>query len=331
MENRQDENSIGGGIHSGIPSFEEVISLENLFAAWREFKRGKTGRADVQAFGFRLEDNIFALHEALSGGVYHHGGYEEFIVCDPKRRVIHKASIVDRLVHHAVVRVIERSFDRGFIFDSWSCREGKGTHRAVDRFQAMAWTASRNDTLAVWALKLDVRKFFASVDQAVLLRLIEGHVRDARLLRLIRDIVSSFPAGLPIGNLTSQLFANVYLNELDQFVKHRLRIHGYVRYCDDFILIHTDRAVLLRALPAIRDFLGQSLQLSLHPDKIELRRYNQGVDFLGYVCFPRYRVLRTVTKRRLFRRISPENQASYLGVLRHCRSVGLQRRILKGR
>ncbi len=320
----------GGGTHKSSECnklkskiFENIISLDNLFAAWTEFKRGKSKRRDVLEFEYRLEDNVFALHEELSGGVYRHGPYEEFYVNDPKRRHIHKASVRDRLLHHAVVRVIEPLFEKSFIFDSWSCRKGKGTHRAVDRFQRLAWKLSRNGTRTVWVLHLDVKSYFASVDQSVLLELLGRRIRDAQAMGLLAEIVRGFPAGMPLGNLTSQLFANVCLNELDRFAKHSLKAKNYLRYCDDFVFLSESRGGLSASIATVRDFLATNLRLALHPGKIILKPYHGGVDWLGFVRFPQYRVLRTATKRRMLKSVNNANWASYLGLLVHCRSYGI--------
>ena len=303
--------------------FQRIVSLENLFEAWREFRRGKSAKRDVMKFEWRLEDEVFRLHEDLMSGAYRHGSYQPFVVCDPKRREIHKASVRDRLLHHAIVRVIEPLFDRQFIFDAWSCRKGKGTHRAVDRFERWGWSLSRNDTRTVWALNIDIRKYFASIDHRILLSILERTMRDEGLMRLLDEVVGSFGPGVPLGNLTSQLFANVYLNELDQFVKQRLRIKYYLRYCDDMTLLDQDRERLEAALVAIGSFLFERLHLSLHPQKIIIRRFHSGIDVLGFVCFPHFRLLRTSSKRRLLRRYSAKNAASYDGLLGYARTHGL--------
>ncbi|MEK7655491.1 MAG: reverse transcriptase domain-containing protein [Patescibacteria group bacterium] len=309
--------------------FDRIISLENLFAAWKEFRKGKGGKPDVQAFEWRLEDEIFRLHEDLRDGTYEHGPYESFFVCDPKRRHIHKPSVRDRLVHHAVVRVVEPLFDRRFIFDAWSCRKSKGTHAAVNRLQSFCWRLSRNNTRTVWVLKLDIRKFFENVDQDVLLRVLSKTIGDPRVNDLFTRIIRSFSNGIPLGNLTSQLFANVYLNELDQLMKHEIRMRSYIRYCDDFVLTHQDREILESALLRIRLFLLAQLRLTLHPKKIILVPYHRGVDFLGFICFPHYRVLRAKTKRRMLRRVNEKNLASYNGILQHCRSHKLGIELLR--
>ena len=156
--------------------FDQIISLSNLFAAWREFRRGKRGRQDVQEFERNLEDHVFALHDELIEGMYRHGSYHRFHIFDPKHRIIHKATVRDRLVHHAVCRVLYPLFDHSFIFDSYSCRVGKGTHAAVDRLEVFSRRVSRNDTRPCWALKFDVKKFFDSVDHEVLMDTLEKRI-----------------------------------------------------------------------------------------------------------------------------------------------------------
>ena len=298
-------------------------------------RRGKMSKPDIQVFAMRLEDNIFGLHREFAGGIWQHGPYESFVVHDPKRRQIHKPSVRDRLVHHAVVRVVEPLFERTFMHDVWSCRVGKGTHAAVDRCMAWAWSLSRNNTRTAWALKCDIRKFFEQVDHSVLCGLLAETVCDPRAQGLLEGIIASFSSapgkGLPLGNLTSQLCANVYLNPLDQYLKRDLGLRHVLRYGDDLILLHVDRSVLERALPAVSTFLEERLQLSLHPRKTILQPFHRGTDVLGFVCFPHYRVLRTKTRRRLLRRISEKNATSYFGLLSHGRTRGVQaeaRRVL---
>jgi len=309
--------------------FEKIISLENLFDAWTEFKSGKTNKKDIAEFEINLEDRIFKLHEDLESDSYKHGGYFSFFICDPKRRHIHKASVRDRLVHHAVHRIIEPVWNNIFIFDSWSSRKNKGTHGAVKRLQYLGLKLSRNHTRTLWVLKLDIRKFFDSVDHDILLSILKRRITDVRLMALLREIIESFSPGLPLGNLTSQLFSNVYLDKLDQFVKRELKITGYVRYADDFILIHSDREVLVDCLKKIEVFLREQLRLDMHPKKIVLKTYAGGIDYLGYVCFPRHRFLRTKTKRRMLKRVSEKNFTSYNGILQHCRSRKLQAELFK--
>ena len=150
--------------------YEKIVSLENLFISWKEFKKGKSQKLDVKRFEVNLEDNIFDLYYSLKNKKYRHGGYHSFYVNDPKRRHIHKPSVRDRLLHHAVFRLIEPMFERKFIYDSFSCRTGKGTHAAVARFRKIAWHLSKNNTRAVWVMKLDIKQFFKSVNTEILLQ-----------------------------------------------------------------------------------------------------------------------------------------------------------------
>jgi len=182
--------------------FDAIVGTENLFAAWREFRRGKRSKPDVQAFERCLEDEVFQLHEDLVTGRYRHGSYTRFHIFDPKHRVIHKALVRDRLVHHVVHRVLAPLFDRSFIFDSYSCRIGKGTHAAVRRLEVFARRVSRNATRVCWALQFDIKKFFDSVDHDILLRLLARKVRDARTLGLLEEIVRSFGPSDCVGGAT---------------------------------------------------------------------------------------------------------------------------------
>ncbi len=175
--------------------FNKIIFLENLFAAWREFCRGKRKKCDVQDFERHLEDNIFSLRRKLVDEIYRHGSYEQFNIFDPKFRVIHKATVRDRLVHHAVYRILNPIFERSFIFDSYSCRVGKGTHKAVDRLEQFARKVSRNYSGPCWALKCDIRKFFASVDHEILFKIIARRISDPRAFLLLRKIIESYPNG----------------------------------------------------------------------------------------------------------------------------------------
>lgn len=306
--------------------YEDVISVENLLAAWREFLPGKRSKPDVQEFARNLMTNLFTLHQSLADMTYRPDPYLAFLINDPKKRNIHKASVRDRILHRALYRKIYPFFDRTFIGDSYSCRVSKGTHRANNRFTRMAQEVSRNHRKTVWVLKCDVKKFFASIDQHTLLRILDGRIVDWRILWVLQLIIESFSAeksrvGLPLGNLTSQILANVYLNELDQYIKHKLHIKYYVRYADDFVLLSRDRGFLQSILPLISNFLFRELSLVLHPNKIELRTFASGVDFLGWVHFANHRVLRSTTRRRMLTAVRGEPSenviSSYFGLLQH--------------
>jgi len=272
-------------------------------------------------------DNILSLHESLVNRAYCHGVYQSFYITEPKLRHIHKASVRDRLLHHAVYRILYPFFDRTFIADSFSCRNGKGLHKAMDRFRQFAAQASHNHMRTVWVLKLDIRRFFASIDHGMLLAILREYIPDRKILKLLENVIDSFHTefqtgvGLPLGNLTSQLFANVYMHRFDEWVKHALKAKYYVRYADDFVFLSDDRAWLIGVLPQIREALQKHLHLLLHPDKVILKTFASGVDYLGWVHFSDHRVLRTKTKRRVFQKLnaSPTEASlqSYLGVLGH--------------
>jgi len=333
----------GGGTVQGN-LFHNIISLSNLFGAWKEFKKGKRKKADVARFELNLEDNIFQLYEDLTSRHYHHRPYSAFYVYDPKRRHIHKASVYDRIVHQAIYRLLYPIFDKHFIHDSYSSRDLHGTHLGVERSFVACRKVSRNWKRKIHVLKCDVRKFFDSIDHFILRSLIEKKVSCHETMQLIDLLFRSFEKekgkGLPLGNVTSQLFANIYLNELDQFVKHTLKIKYYFRYCDDFIIVSEDSESLSGLIERIREFLYENLRLELHPNKVEVRSVKKGIDFLGYVMLPHMIVLRTHTKKRVLKNISLISKKlksgiisptkfqgiliSYLGMVSHCRSRKLE-------
>ncbi len=332
---------------SGHISFSSIISCKSLFSAWKEFKRGKEKKLDVQRFTMALEENIFSLYRELQSGTYKHSLYDSFYVHDPKLRLIHKAEVRDRILHHAIVRVIEPLFEKTFIFDSYSSRKGKGTHRAVIQLRTFAKTLSVNHTKTVWALQCDIRKFFDSVDHDNLHTFLQERIDDKKLLSLLGHIIASIETrpgkGVPLGNLTSQLFSNVYLNPLDQFIKQTLGVEYYIRYADDFVILSTDSIYLQNLIKPINQFLKEKLTLSLHEKKLSIRKWHQGLDFLGYVSFPHHTILRTKTKKRMLRKIRKRcleykngeidensfnhSMQSYRGMLTHCRGRGIEQQI----
>ncbi len=334
--------------------FNQIVSSESLFAAWDTFKRDKQQKKDVLRFEWNLEECIFRLHRDLVSQRYKHGAYSSFHLQDPKQRHIHKATVRDRILHHAVFSVLNPIFEPTFIANSFSCRVGKGTHKGVDTLARIARAVSRNNSRPCFALKCDVEKFFASVDHLVLLGIIRKRIRDKDALWLLEEIIGSFSSnrstlferkGLPIGNLTSQLFANVYLNVFDQFVKNELKIKHYVRYTDDFVIVSDNRPYLENLITPISEFLHSRLKLSLHSKKITIRKFHQGIDFLGYVVLPHYRLLRTKTRKRIYRKLRQrvseyrdgiisretleQSLQSYLGVLSHANTHQLSQDLNK--
>lgn len=328
--------------------FAEIISIESLLAAWDAFKPGKRDKPDVQQFEYKLEDNLFQLHRDLAGKRYRHGPYHAFYIRDPKVRHIHKAEVRDRIVHHALCKHLSAIFEPTFIADSYSAQIAKGAHRAVRRLQTFARSV-RQTHGQCFVLKCDIRKFFPSLDHAILREIIARRIKDPDALWLAECIVESFTSefskpgeskGAPIGNLTSQLFANIYMNEFDQFVKQELRVKRYIRYTDDFVILHQDVGYLRELKQIIGNFLETKLKLSLHPHKVQIRKYHQGIDFLGYVSLPHARVLRTKVKRRMFKKLHwrvrqfkdgmitefefMQSVSAYLGILIHANAYELE-------
>jgi len=345
---------------SAFHNYDDIISVKNLLVFWREFLKGKKKRKDVVLFSMNLMDNIYSLHNDLKNKTYKHSNYEAFKINDPKPRDIHKAKIRDRLLHHAIYRVLYPYFDKKFIYDSYSCRVGKGTHKAIYRFENFERIVSKNNTKTCWVLKCDIRKFFANIDHKILKEILSKCLFDKDILWLLGEIIDSFHInphisysvnrisdtnsaraefvslkGLPLGNLTSQLLVNIYMNEFDQYIKHNLKVKYYIRYADDFVILNNDKKYLEDILKKIKEFLESNLKLNLHPDKVFIKTIVSGVDFLGWVHFPKHRVLRTTTKRRMFRNIKenlkPNMIQSYLGMLSHGNGYKLEREIKENR
>jgi hypothetical protein len=339
--------------------FDELCCWDNLHLAYRLAAKGKRGKAAAATFEHRLEDNLIALQGELRAGVYHPGPYTSFHIHEPKRRLISAAPFRDRVIHHALCNLIEPAFERGFIADSYANRMGKGTHRALDRCQHFARSHR-------FALQCDVAQFFPAIDHDILRRRLAKKINDPRIMALIERIIDSGagvlrdeydmqwfpgddllaalrPRGLPIGNLTSQIWANCYLDPFDHFVKRQLRCKAYLRYADDFILFANDKDILRQWHAGIIDFLV-SLRLTLHPGA-HPRPVTEGLPFLGFTIFPEHRRLKRrkgVHFARRLRRMARAYAAGDLpleaitssvqGWVNHARygnTVGLRKAILR--
>lgn len=289
--------------------YEELCSFENLLRAYRDAARGKRSRPDVAAFDYHLEGNLLRLRRQLLDHSYHPGAYRRFTIADPKPRVISAAPFADRVVHHALCNIVEPLFERRFIADSYASRAGKGIHKELDRCTQYARRYP-------YVLRCDIVQFFPSVDLAVLRRILGRVVRDDEVLALCDAILAGgeheltdqyspvlFPGddplaaaarwrGLPIGNQTSQFWANCYLNPLDQFVKAELRCRAYLRYVDDFLLFADDKPTLHHYKAAIIAFLATRLRLVLHERESAVSPVVTGVPFLGFRVYPDHRLLR---------------------------------------
>lgn len=275
----------------------QLISWDNLLLAYRLCCRRKRCKPDAVRFDFAWESHLLQLQRDLSDGTYRPGPYRNFYVFDPKKRKISAAPYRDRIVHHAVVNVLEPLYEKRFLHDSYACRKGKGTHRALDR-------AQRFLRRFPYYLKTDVVKFFPSVDHGALRAILHRRIQDRQLLELIEMILGSgvgildsevepcyFPGddlfavcrphGLPLGNLTSQFLANVILDQIDHFIKEELRAPGYVRYADDLVLFGRDKKLLWNWHAALTEKMA-SLRLRLHKDKTYIRPSTTGLKFLGF-------------------------------------------------
>jgi len=306
--------------------FAKIVAFENLLLAAQKAAAGKREQFYVMDFFYRLEENLWQLQEELQTQSYQPGQYSTFQIYEPKPRLISAAPFRDRVVHHALINVIGPLFERSFIFDSYANRVDKGTHRAIRRYQHFLRDYR-------YALKCDIRKYFPSIDHQILKALIRRRIADAQTLWLIDAIIDgSNPQepvtdyftnddlftplerrkGLPIGNLTSQFFANLYLNPLDHFVKEILRCLAYLRYVDDFVLLANSKAELWAWREQIALFL-QSLRLKLHPHHCYIFPARVGWRFLGQRVFRTHRLLlaenvrRFKRRRRLWQESPPDN------------------------
>lgn len=281
--------------------FPEITSYENIFLAYQKAIRSKRFKSEILEFSFNLERNLQDLQEELIAGTYRHGDYRTFIVRDPKERVIKAAFCRDRVVHHALCNIIGPLFDTTFIYDSYACRNCKGTLAALKRLRSFVRSCGRES----YALKCDIKKYFRSIDHEILYGILEKKIRDDKTLWLIDEILGSTydssqgtRRGIPIGNLTSQLFANVYLNELDHFVKQDLGVRYYLRYVDDFVILGPNKARLHSLKNSIRTYLKERLNLELPEEKTSVFPVRDGIDFLGFRTYhDRIKVRKAAVRR----------------------------------
>lgn len=281
--------------------YQRLVSFENLLLASRKARKGKRFKQGTAFFEVNLERELLKLQSELSSRTWRPGGYRRFFVHESKKRLISAAPYRDRVVHHALCKVIEPLFEKSFIYDSYANRAGKGTHKGLLRLTGFCRRAR-------YALKCDISKYFESVDRDSLLRIIAGRIADKDVLWLVAQILASGEQGgnkgLPIGNLTSQFFANLYLDGFDHYVKEVLRCKFYLRYVDDFIVLHDSKEFLHRVKAAVEAYLAET-GLKLHPRKTRVFPVTEGIEFLGFKVFPSHRRLLKRSFfhfRRVFRR-----------------------------
>ena len=343
--------------------YQRICSFENLYQAYLEARKAKRYRHEVLRFSANLEENLLDLQRELQTKTYQIGEYHKFIISEPKKRLIMALQFRDRVVQWAVCRQLNPIFDRQYIADSYACRKGKGTHAALDRLGY--WLRQTHRKPGEWyCLKMDITKYFYRVDHETLIQILRRKIKDKDLLWLLEGIVNcdgeafGLPldadiaqnpreerleeCGMPIGNLTSQMFANLYLNELDQFVKNELREHFYIRYMDDMLILGNDKKQLREDLRRIEEFLATHLKLKLN-GKTSIRPVRCGIEFVGFRNWPTHRKLRKSSAKKMKRGLKHIQKAyaegkisfeeakpsimSYFGVFRHFNSHNLAQRI----
>lgn len=336
--------------------YPKIISYENLFNAYKKARKGKSKKSYVKVFEKNLEANLISLHLDLKFNRYYPVKLRRFIVRDPKTRVIHSSIFRDRIVHHAIINILNPIYEKIFIYDSFASRKGKGSQNAVKRLVSFMKVVSKNklvknsinnNQVVGYCLKCDIKKYFASMNHEKLINILRKKIKDDNFIELIKRILNNFEnkeKGVPLGNYTSQFFGNVYLNLLDYFIKHRLKARYYIRYVDDFIILERNKNILKKYQIKIIKYLN-NLKLELHPEKCKIKPLKNGVIFLGYRVFYHYKLLtrRNINyfKKRLKNNLELFNDGmitkeqlessiqGWLGYAKFANSFNLRKKIVK--
>lgn len=361
------------------------IELEEFFEAYFNCRSNKRNTANAKAFEVDYESNLVQLCKEINNKTYVIGRSIAFIVDKPVKREIFAADFRDRVVHHLIIGKLNKLFEKQFIHDSYSCRVGKGTHFGIQRIDRFIRQCSANYTKDCSILKLDLQGFFMSINKNILFEKLERFIKEkyyypdkGLLIKLCKQVIfnnstknciikgsksdwdnlpqtkslfhSQPNCGLPIGNLTSQVFANFYMDSFDHFVKHNLKIRYYGRYVDDFVIVHEDKEYLKKFIPILSEYLQTELQVTIHPKKIYLQHYTKGVKFLGTVIIPNRIYIADRTKGNFYNAIEKQNKLvhdhkptkeekatflssmnSYLGIMKHYKSYNLRKKIIFNR
>ena len=311
--------------------YSKICSIQNLELAFKKAKKGKSSLFYIKDFLKNKDLELQRLKSELESKEYLPRHLEKFIIRDPKTRVIHSSHFRDRIVHHALVNLIEPIFEKTFIYDSYANRKGKGTLKAIKRFDEFKRIISQNgrtpksakeeSMVLGYIFKADIKHYFDSVNHQILLKIIKRKINDKNTLFLIEKILNNFNTkikekGMPLGNLTSQFFANVYLNELDYFIKHKLKAKYYIRYVDDFVILHSNKELLEEYKTKIGYYL-KNLDLELHPEKSKIFPLHKGVSFLGYRIFYYHKLLRKRNLTQFKRKFESLKQDFEQGLIDH--------------
>lgn len=287
--------------------YERICTKENICKAYRKARLGKRSKFYVQKFELNIPDNIEQLHQELMDETWMPLPYKQFIAYEPKERLIRAPQFRDRVVHHALVQVLKPIYEPIFIYDSYASLKDKGTHVAVNRLTQFL----RRDSDNTFIFHGDVRKFFDNINHEILIRILRRKIADERVINLIRKILTNqaISLGVTLGNYTSQWFANIYLNELDYYAKHELKVKHYIRFMDDFLLLSDSKAELHTWKHKIKRFIKEELKLELHPIKQQIFPTNTGIDFLGYTVWKDHKKLRRRNVERFISRLNKFDEA----------------------
>ncbi len=347
-------------------TYEQITSYNNIYAAYLDARKGKSERNEIMRFSLELDSNLNGLYKELQEGRYKVSGYRILYIHIPKKRLIMALQFKDRVLQWAIYRLLNPLYEKTYIKDSYACIKDRGREKAVKRLQYWLRQTDRKPK-QYYYLKLDISKFFYRVDHEILLDILKRRIKDKKIIKLLDNIINSekrafglplgvdpceidpremlFDKGMPIGNLTSQMFANIYMNELDQYLKHELKLKYVIRYMDDCIILHESKEELQQILHKVETFLLEKLRLNLNK-KTVIRPTRCNIDFVGYVINKDEIRLRSATVRRMRSRIKYIVKAyergemtlkevnatmqSYFGLMKHCTNEGLKNSIIEG-
>lgn len=318
--------------------YAKLCSKENIALAFKKARKRKTKKPYVIEFKNNLDENLELLRWELLSDTYKPRPLRTFIVREPKTRKIRKSYFRDRIVHHAICNILEPIFEKRFIYDSFANIKGKGTLNAIKRFDKFKQKVSKNNSRTCFVLKADIKHYFDEVNHNTLINILRKKVNDEKLISLISKVLKNHSdmVGMPLGNMTSQFFANVYLNELDQFVKNELKAKYYIRYVDDFLILHDHKDILEGYKESIDIFLKEKLQLELHATKTKILLLKRGILFLGFRNFPYHRLLRKANIITMKKKIAQRDYGSvceflegWMAYANHADTYNLRNKIVK--
>lgn len=288
--------------------YNKLCSENNILLAFKKARKNKTKKFYVKKFEEDLKNNLLIIRNELINQSYNPAPLKREIIKDPKTRIIHKAVFKDRIVHHIIVNILNPIFEPTFIYDSYASRKNKGHHRALKRFDYFKMKVSKNNTRNCYILKADIKRYFQNINPNILLNIISKKIKDEKVIWLINEILKINKKGMPLGNYTSQFLANVYLNDFDHFLKEKLNAKYYIRYIDDFVILHNSIEQLKVWKTSIDGFLKRKLNLELHKDKSSIIELKRGINFLGFKVFRNHKILKKSSIKLIKRNISEWNK-----------------------